>query len=234
MSIELDHIGLSVADYEAAKATPDQIPVTYSFNDAPDAGWTDTLVLKQVDSHWKLDDVLYQDGGKLTGVLTMHPRGFGFVSGGKDGDVFVPPDAVFEALHGDTVKVEIVGRSPKGAEGRIAGVVQRRNPRVSGILRRKGKSAWVEPDDSRLRGPLVVPKNESDARDGDSQGAAQGGAIQGDSSHGESPRGAIQGDASPDRDASLGGDEHTEEQLSADTEVDRDTLRTLDPDDTPA
>src|SRR5690606_4199339 len=105
---------------------------------------------------------------ELTGVLTMHPRGFGFVSGGKDGDVFVPPDAVFEALHGDTVKVEIVGRSPKGAEGRIAGVVQRRNPRVSGILRRKGKSAWVEPDDSRLRGPLVVPKNESDARDGDS------------------------------------------------------------------
>jgi ribonuclease R len=105
---------------------------------------------------------------ELSGVLTMHPRGFGFVSGGKDGDVFVPPDAVYEALHGDTVKVEIVGRSPKGAEGRIAGVEKRRNPRVSGILRRKGKSAWVEPDDSRLRGPLVVPKEGSSGRDGDS------------------------------------------------------------------
>jgi len=105
---------------------------------------------------------------ELVGTLTMHPRGFGFVSGGKDGDVFVPPDAVYEALHGDTVKVEIVGQSPKGAEGRIAGVVQRRNPRVAGILRRKGKSAWVEPDDSRLRGPLVIQKDGSAARDGDS------------------------------------------------------------------
>ncbi|OAN41633.1 hypothetical protein [Microbacterium sp. H83] len=71
------------------------------------------------------------------------------------------------------------------------------------------------------------------------QGAAQGGAIQGDSSHGESPRGAIQGDASPDReaatgDAALGGDETTEEQLDADTEVEQDTLRTLDPNDPPA
>ncbi len=57
-------------------------------------------------------------------------------------------------------KSRFVGRSPKGAEGRVAGVVQRRNPKVSGILRRKGKSAWVEPDDSRLRGPLVVNKND--------------------------------------------------------------------------
>ena len=104
---------------------------------------------------------------ELVGTLTVHPRGFGFVAGGADGDVFVPPDGIYEALHGDTVKVEIVGRSPKGAEGRVAGVVQRRNPKVSGILRRKGKSAWVEPDDTRLRGPLVVNKNDQTASDGD-------------------------------------------------------------------
>jgi len=104
---------------------------------------------------------------EITGTLTVHPRGFGFVAGGADGDVFVPPDAIYEALHGDTVKVEIVGLSPKGAEGRVAEVVQRRNPKVSGILRRKGKSAWVEPDDSRLRGPLVIGKGGLEAGDGD-------------------------------------------------------------------
>ncbi|MCI1018706.1 hypothetical protein HWD99_08735 [Microbacterium sp. C5A9] len=75
---------------------------------------------------------------------------------------------------------------------------------------------------------------QGEAEDGNAQGAAQGGAIQGDSSHGESPRGAIQGDASPDRESALGGDEHTEEQLTADNEVEQDTLRTLDPDDAPA
>ncbi|WP_314427083.1 hypothetical protein [uncultured Microbacterium sp.] len=76
---------------------------------------------------------------------------------------------------------------------------------------------------------------QGDAREGDPQGATQGGALQGDSSHGESPHGAIQGDASPDRDdAALGGDENTEQQLTADTDVEKDTLRTLDPDDAPA
>ncbi|KQQ62729.1 hypothetical protein [Microbacterium sp. Leaf320] len=75
---------------------------------------------------------------------------------------------------------------------------------------------------------------QGEAEDGNAQGAAQGGAIQGDSSHGESPRGAIQGDASPDRDAALGGDKHTEDQLTADNEVEEDALRSLDPNDAPA
>ncbi|QTV79141.1 hypothetical protein [Microbacterium sp. NIBRBAC000506063] len=43
-------------------------------------------------------------------------------------------------------------------------------------------------------------------------------------------------DATPDeeRDAPLGGDETTEEQLEADNEVEEDMLKTLDPDDPPA
>ena len=36
------------------------------------------------------------------------------------------------------------------------------------------------------------------------------------------------------RDAPLGGDENTEDQLTADTAVERDALKSLDPDDTPA
>jgi hypothetical protein len=56
-------------DYGAANATPTEIPVTYKFPDAPDANWTDTLVLKQVNDQWKLDDVLYQEGGRLTEFL---------------------------------------------------------------------------------------------------------------------------------------------------------------------
>ena len=37
-----------------------------------------------------------------------------------------------------------------------------------------------------------------------------------------------------DDDAPLGGDENTEDQLTADTAVERDALKALDPDDTPA
>jgi hypothetical protein len=41
-------------------------------------------------------------------------------------------------------------------------------------------------------------------------------------------------DAPADEDAPLGGDENTEGQLTADTAVERDALKSLDPDDTPA
>src|SRR6185503_98822 len=90
------------------------------------------------------------------GVLSMSPRGFGFVmAAGKD-DVYVPADAVGGAMHGDRVFVRVHGKSPRGAEGHVERIVSRRNPRVAGVLRRRGKSTWIEPDDSRIRGPIVL------------------------------------------------------------------------------
>jgi ribonuclease R len=96
-------------------------------------------------------------GAELEGVLTVHPRGFGFVSGGALAeDVYVPPDSMRGALHGDQVKVRIATRSRRGVEGEVTEIVKRRSARVAGTLRRKGKSTWLEPDDSRLRGPIVL------------------------------------------------------------------------------
>ena len=58
-----------LVDYDGAKAHPTTIAVTYKFADAPDAGWSDTLVLREVEGEWQLDDVVYADGGRLTEVL---------------------------------------------------------------------------------------------------------------------------------------------------------------------
>lgn len=107
-----------------------------------------------------------QRAQRITGKLSVHPRGFGFVTAADHDDVFIPPDSIFEALHGDTVEVTITGKSPKGYEGQINSVVSRRDRRVPGVLRKKGKSSWLEPDDSRLRGPLVIADAKG-ARDGD-------------------------------------------------------------------
>jgi ribonuclease R len=102
------------------------------------------------------------------GLLTMNPRGFGFVAGGAGSDdVYVPPDAIGGALHGDRVMVTVVAQSDRGLEGRIEKVVKRRSPRVAGVLRRRGKSSWLEPDDSRLRGPIVLSDPGKQAKDGD-------------------------------------------------------------------
>lgn len=101
------------------------------------------------------------------GTLSVNPRGFGFVASvGKD-DVFIPPENLGAALHGDTVQVTVTGRSNRGTEGRIESVVSRRNPRVAGTLRRRGRSAWLEPDDTRLRGPIVLGREVKDGKDGD-------------------------------------------------------------------
>ena len=96
-----------------------------------------------------------RDGGK-DGILTVNARGFGFVSTEGAQDVYVPEDALGGALHGDRVVVRIVGRSARGTEGRVTEIVSRAISRVVGTLRRRGKSAWLEPDDTRVRGPVVL------------------------------------------------------------------------------
>jgi ribonuclease R len=106
-------------------------------------------------------------GESWEGALTMHPRGFGFVaSAGKD-DVYVAPEAISGAMHGDRVRVAVVGRSARGAEGRVEGIVRRRSPRVAGVLRKRRHSAWIEPDDTRIRGPIVLSPVPKDGKDGD-------------------------------------------------------------------
>lgn len=99
------------------------------------------------------------------GTLAVNPRGFGFVSAPGRDDVYLPPDAIGGALHGDRVLVTVTNLSARGSEGRIDRVLARRNPRVAGVLRKRGKSAWLEPDDTRIRGPIVlaaVPKGAAD------------------------------------------------------------------------
>lgn len=92
------------------------------------------------------------------GTLSVNARGFGFVASptAVGDDVFIPAESLGGAMHGDTVIVEIVARSNRGAEGQIVEISTRKSQRVAGILRRKGRSAWVEPDDPRVRGPIVL------------------------------------------------------------------------------
>jgi len=73
---------------------------------------------------------------------------------------------VHEALHQDVVVVRVTGRSKKGLEGVVTGIAKRRNPRVAGVIQKKRKSAWLDPDDSRLRGPILLSGDLSAAQDG--------------------------------------------------------------------
>jgi len=113
----------------------------------------------------ELREVTQSEGWE--GVLSLNPRGFGFVNAVGHDDLYIAPEAIGPALHGDRVKVTVVNRSSRGAEGRVDYIVARRNARVAGVLRRRGKSVWLEPDDSRLRGPIVLGTGNKLGEDGD-------------------------------------------------------------------
>ncbi len=99
------------------------------------------------------------------GIVTIHPRGFGFVASATSpaDDVFVAKEALGGAMHGDRVAVRVIARGSRGAEGQITKIVARGIKRVAGILRRRGRSVWLEPDDSRIRGPIPL-RGEADVR----------------------------------------------------------------------
>jgi ribonuclease R len=96
------------------------------------------------------------DDEETVGTLTMTTKGFGFVSTeGEAADVFIPPNSMGGALHGDRVRVR-TRPSAKGQEGEIVGIESRGLKRVVGVLERRGRALVIEPTDARIRGPFVV------------------------------------------------------------------------------
>lgn len=109
-------------------------------------------------------------GRSVEGFLNVNPRGFGFVATeGTGSDIFIPAEALGGALHGDKVIAAVVGSTSRGLEGAVSAIVERRSAKIAGLLRKRGRSVWVEPDDARVRGPVVITEvNEAaGANDGD-------------------------------------------------------------------
>ena len=139
-------------------------------------------------------------GAEREGLLTVHPRGFGFVASldatARGDDVFVPPEALGGAMHGDKVRIRVRSRGARGAEGEVVSILERGCKRVAGTLRRKGTSAWLEPDDARVRGPIVLPR-ALDAEGPEGNSGNDGDAVvvaitRWPESYGETPEGRIE------------------------------------------
>lgn len=107
----------------------------------------------------------------LAGRLDLHRDGYGFVrpnarqASGVTDDIFIPPDAIGGAMQGDQVLVELEPPRADGRRlGRIARVLQRRNPTVVGTFRysRSGREQGnlVIPFDERMTQPVLIPFGE--------------------------------------------------------------------------
>ncbi len=110
------------------------------------------------------------DKNLVIGRLTMHRDGFGFVipdasslSGSLKsrvvGDIFIPPHAIGNSMHGDRVLVDVASIRPDGrAEGRIVRPVVRAHPTVVGTFHYGRHHNYVKPIDSKIMQEIVIPK----------------------------------------------------------------------------
>ncbi len=102
----------------------------------------------------------------VVGRLTMHRDGYGFVipqsSTVKErlsGDIFINPQAIGNAMHGDRVLVEIGPVRVDGrAEGRILRVVGRAHPTVVGTFHYGTKYNSVTPIDEKITQDVIIPR----------------------------------------------------------------------------
>jgi ribonuclease R len=108
----------------------------------------------------------------VAGRLDLHRDGYGFVrpnarqATGED-DIFIPPDEINGAMQGDQVLVELAPPRGDGRRlGRIARVLERRNPTVVGTFHygapseRSSSLGWQYARAGRERGDHVVPFDE--------------------------------------------------------------------------
>jgi ribonuclease R len=113
----------------------------------------------------------------VAGRLDLHRDGYGFVrpngSVDRNDDLFIPPNELNGAMQGDEV---LVDEAPPGRDGRrsgrIARVLNRRNPTVVGIFhyaRTHRRSAWDNAP--MINGNYITPLDERMA------GSPSGGAI---------------------------------------------------------
>jgi ribonuclease R len=104
----------------------------------------------------------------VTGTLTMHRDGFGFVrpldSEARErleSDVFIPPSDVAEAMHGDQVLVELSPHSRDGrAEGRIIRVMERAHSTVVGTFHYGDRQNYVRPIDDRIKMDVIIAEGD--------------------------------------------------------------------------
>ena len=104
---------------------------------------------------------------EVKGRLVLHHDGFGFVVPDTpmpqlDGDVFIPRDAIQDAMHGDHVlaKIQRLGgvTGAQRAEGRIVRVLDRAHPTVVGLFRYGAQGNVVLPYDTRIQHEIEIPR----------------------------------------------------------------------------
>jgi len=121
--------------------------------------------------HWSIPRAPTGRDNLVAGRLDLHRDGYGFVrpnprqASGVVDDIFVPPNEINGAMQGDQVLVELEPPRADGRRlGRIARVLERRNPTVIGTFHYsrgdRHPTNVVIPFDERMTQPILIPPGE--------------------------------------------------------------------------
>ena len=101
--------------------------------------------------------VLPAEADLVTGKLSIHQAGYGFLTSEKPGepDIFIAAENIGIAMHGDRVVARISRDEPyeriKGRrEGRVIRILERAHDTIVGTLQRSRNFYYVVPDDPRI------------------------------------------------------------------------------------
>src|SRR5215468_10038586 len=107
--------------------------------------------------------VLPAEADLVTGKLSLHPVGYGFLTSERPGepDVFIAAENVGTAMHGDRVVARISPEPPAGRikgrrEGRVIRILERAYNTIVGTLQRSRSFYYVVPDDPRFVHDIYV------------------------------------------------------------------------------
>src|SRR5205814_2918475 len=116
--------------------------------------------------------VLPAEADLVTGTLSIHQAGYGFLISEKPGesDIFIAAENTGTAMHGDRVVARISRDEPdrriKGRrEGRVIRILERAHDTIVGTLQRSRNFYYVVPDDPRFVHDVYVGQVSSSPDD---------------------------------------------------------------------
>ena len=113
----------------------------------------------QIIANRRGDYCLVGQIGLITGIVSGHRDGYGFVTPDAGGeDIYLSSREMREAMHGDKVAVRIARTDERGrAEGKLVEVLARNTREVVGRYLRESGIGFVVPDNRRLSQSIAIP-----------------------------------------------------------------------------
>ena len=105
--------------------------------------------------------ILFNNSNLRIGKMMANKKGYGFVDIEGPEDVFVASTNMNNAIHGDTVVVEIISKKGLQLEGRIVKIVERKVKQVVGEVYIKNHAFYVKLDDDKVKLDIKLDKDKT-------------------------------------------------------------------------